>query len=133
MLLVKTFVAPAGDKGLGLFADEPIPKGSVWWKHDINFDKVLTEEELLDLPMVPYGIIKDRYAYLQRDGTWYLCVDDARFVNHSDNPNTDEVIDVDCSIFDIALKDIAIGEEITCDYRKLCGTCKDGLTFDNKE
>ena len=42
-----------------------------------------------------------------------LCSDDARFFNHSDEPNTGSI----SNDTDVALRDIQQGEELTCDYR----------------
>ena len=65
------------------------------------------------------------------DGVWYLCTVDARFVNHSYNPNTQQISEDNQDW--IATMDIASGEEITSDYRSFCLDCRNGLGFDNKE
>lgn len=50
---------------------------------------------------------------------YILCADNARFFNHSDNPNTHVVEDPeDEETADVASKDIQIGEELTVDYRE---------------
>jgi SET domain-containing protein len=47
-----------------------------------------------------------------------LCADNARFMNHADEPNTTRVhIDGAIEDDDIATRDIRVGEEMTCDYR----------------
>ena len=45
-----------------------------------------------------------------------LCFDDARFVNHSDTPNVATNYAQDPYGLDVALRDIAAGEELTMDY-----------------
>jgi hypothetical protein len=40
MLLVRTTLRPSGVHGLGLFADEFIPKGFVIWRFDGHVDSV---------------------------------------------------------------------------------------------
>lgn len=45
MLIVKTHIGNAGNKGLGLFADETIKKGQVWWKCDNNFNRIVHKEQ----------------------------------------------------------------------------------------
>ena len=40
-----------------------------------------------------------------------MCIDDARFMNHSADPNTHEK-----GQSSIASRDIAAGEELTCNY-----------------
>jgi hypothetical protein len=47
------------------------------------------------------------------DGTYVLCSDNAKFMNHSDEPNVDSGGVTE----DVALRDIQPGEELTCDYR----------------
>ena len=47
--------------------------------------------------------------------------DDARFLNHDDEPNTDNSGPVT-----LAARDIAAGEEITCDYLVCCLEERDG-------
>ena len=55
-----------------------------------------------------------RYGYQPSEEPVYIvCGDNARFMNHSDTPNCDDVDDLT-----IALVDIAEGDEITCDYAR---------------
>jgi hypothetical protein len=51
-----------------------------------------------------------------------LCCDDARFIDHSDSPNAGVDTDRDEYGVDIALRDIASGEELTVDYQLLEGS-----------
>lgn len=58
------------------------------------------------------------YAYISKGhahGMLVLCCDNERFVNHSENPNSITVGDTS-----IAARDIAVGEEITENYRDFC-------------
>jgi uncharacterized protein len=118
MLLVKTILAPSKIEGLGLFAAQSIPKGSVVWKFIPGVDVLLEASEIEKLPLITQDICR-RYAYLDFTSNKYvLCGDDARFVNHSEDPNTAGVYpDGEPFGLDIALRDIPVGEEITCDYR----------------
>jgi hypothetical protein len=57
------------------------------------------------------------YGYLDRNvQRIILCFDDARFVNHSDSPNVATDYALDAYGVDVALRDIARGEELTMDY-----------------
>src|SRR5689334_1936437 len=56
-------------------------------------------------------------------GRLILSCDHAKFLNHSDDPNTSEV-----PFGSIASRPIAVGDEITCDYRAFC---TDGKGFDD--
>lgn len=113
MLLVKTIVQPSAIAGLGLFAAEPITAGQVWWRFDPRIDRAFTQDEYAQFPLHTQEWLKT-YAYLQY-GHWVLCSDQAMFVNHSEAPNS-----VTAGDESIALRDIAIGEEIVENYREFC-------------
>jgi SET domain-containing protein len=134
MLTVRTYLATAGEKGIGLYAAEFIPKGTIWWKDDWSFNRVFSVEQIKNASEIIQNFML-HYASLKSNGTWYLYIDNARFVNHSDNPNTIQVNGGSREIEGdwITLRDIAVGEEITSDYNLFCETCKDGLVFQNKE
>jgi uncharacterized protein len=127
MTIVKTRLKETKDKGIGLFADEFIPKNSLWWVEDTRFDKIISKAEYENANLLQKEFY-DTYIFIKRDGTIYLCVDNARFINHSNNPNTDNIGD-DCFV----TRDIHPGEELTCDYRTICETCVNKLGFENKE
>ncbi|MGO9546249.1 MAG: SET domain-containing protein [Rhodomicrobium sp.] len=118
MLVVNTILAPSKIEGLGLFAGQYIPKGTVVWKFVPGVDALLDASEIESLPEVTRDICR-RYAYLDHTHKKYvLCGDDARFENHSENPNTAGVYpEGEPFGIDVATRDIQEGEEITCDYR----------------
>jgi len=113
MLLVSTYVAASEIEGVGVFAAAPIAKGTQVWRLNPDFDRLVPADSYDDLPDVMKELI-DRYAYPSPDKPGYLVyeVDNGRFMNHSDTPNAD------FSEYGggFAIKDIAAGEEITCDY-----------------
>ena len=113
MLLVKTYVAPSAVHGLGLFAAEPIARGACIWRFDPRIDRLYGASEREGAPE-PLRSFLAIYAYPERVGssTYVLDGDNARFMNHSREPNTD------CEIDTIATRDIAAGEELLCDYRQ---------------
>ena len=116
MLLISTYVAPSPIDGLGVFACEPVPCGSLIWSLNPKFDIFVTEGEIGSLP--PHmEIFMDRYGYPhpKRPGCHVLEADNGRFMNHSLTPNTD------FRVFErgYALADIAKGDEITCNYHEL--------------
>ncbi len=117
MLLVKTRLAPSTIHGIGLFADEFIPKGTEVWKFVPGFDLALSVDEVESLPEMAKAWI-EQYGYLDLNlRRWIVCIDDARFFNHSQDPNTEEGAPDDPFGVDVASRDIKAGEEITCDYR----------------
>jgi uncharacterized protein len=112
MLLVRTYLAPSPIDGIGLFAAERIVKGTVIWTFDSRIDRLFGLEERECLPELLRAFLRV-YSYPQYPGAseFVLDGDHARFMNHSKVPNT-------CSIgLDTkALADIAVGEELLCDY-----------------
>lgn len=96
--------------GLGVFATELIPAGTITWALD-PLDRRVTATELEALsPSLQRTL--ERYGYLDADGTYILCWDFARFINHSCDPNTlSPGIDIE-----IAVRDIHPGEQLTGDY-----------------
>jgi SET domain-containing protein len=62
----------------------------------------------------PLKELLDRYAYPSPDRPGFMVyeVDNGRFMNHSGDPNTDFSQYGGAT----AIRDIAAGEEITCDY-----------------
>ena len=119
MLLVRTKLAVSLIHGLGLFADQDIPAGTEVWRFMKGFDLEKTKAEFAQLPTAAQYCIARHYGYLDYHLDKYIFpTDDARFINHSDEPNIAPDYELDPYGVDISLKDISIGEEITTDYRK---------------
>ncbi len=118
--------------GFGVFASAPIPRGTVVWVHDA-LDQILDAARIATLPDVLRRHV-ERYAYVNADGHRVLCWDHGRYMNHSCEPSTTSI----GTLLEIARRDIAIGEELTCEYgldyvteafECRCGapTCRGGL------
>lgn len=119
MLKVPVELKESPGKGLGIFATELIPKGKRIWKED-SIDTRFQEEGLT--PQEEKFI--EKYAFYE-NGSWVLCADEAKYMNHSDTPNTYDNI-----AGTWALEDIKPGEEITCNYYEICEFVKEhGLGF----
>jgi len=117
MMIVKTSLKPSLIAGIGLFADEFIPSGTVVWKFIPPFDLIVTDEQIELLPPPSRDRIKELVYPHRFKGLSVLCGDDARFFNHSETPNTiDSYVEEEMEST-IANKDINIGEEITCYYK----------------
>jgi SET domain-containing protein len=114
MLTVKTRVHLSPIEGLGLFANEIIRAGQIIWEFHPIFDTTYSQEEFERLPGAAKPHIRKYSYFCPEKQKWILCGDDARFMNHSDTPNTFE----EPGNRTIAVRDIAIGEELTCDYRQ---------------
>jgi len=118
MLMVKTRLGLSDIAGIGLFAAEDIPKGTVTWRFMPAYDRLLTEADIDMLPEPARSNILDHVYLDAASGQFVLCADNARFMNHADNPNTAGVHESgSIEGFDVATRDIAAGEELTCDYR----------------
>ena len=117
MLRVKTKLAESKIEGAGtgLFADEFIPKDTIIWEFVPNLDVSYTEEEFQNMTGLDKEFLtKYCFKYL---GNYYLCVDNARFFNHSDTPNCYSSDFNENSLgYTRALRDIQKGEEMTDDY-----------------
>ena len=96
--------------GFGVFATRKIPRGTITWALD-KFDQVLSPDAKESLDPIHLEIV-DKYSYKNRKGEYVLCWDFGRYVNHSFNSN--------CLStgyeFEIAIRDIEAGEELTNDY-----------------
>jgi len=118
MLMVKTRLGLSDIAGIGLFADQDIPKGTVTWRFMRDFDQLLTKKKIDSLPEPARSKLLDHVYLNEADGFFVLCADNARFMNHADEPNTAGVHEPGAiEGYDIAIRDIRAGEEMTCDYR----------------
>jgi len=116
MLCVRTKTGMSPIHGIGLFADEPIAKGTVIWKFLPGFDLALTPEQILSFPKL-VQIYLYKYTYKDiKTKEYYFCSDDAKYFNHSESPNTYNGETKESEEATIAARDIAIGEELTADY-----------------
>jgi hypothetical protein len=105
--------------GYGVFATRPIPRGTITWARDA-FDQVFTPAEVASLGSL-HARILHKYGYQDGRGDTILCWDHGRYVNHSCaatclSPGFD---------FEIAMRDIPTGCEMTDDY----GTLSPGEAF----
>ena len=122
MLLVPTRLGVSPIEGIGLVATSPIAKGAVTWRFMPGFDQLFTRAQIDSLPE-PARAELMRYVYLHKDSDRYVfCLDNARFMNHTAEPNTRGVYSPgEIYGYDVATRDIAAGEELTCDYREFDG------------
>ncbi len=112
MLLVNARVGISNIHGLGLIAQEFIPKGTRIWQFQPGFDLMIGEAELSELSLTAQQQVR-HYAFFDPVRRSYvLSGDDDRFTNHSDNSNTLEQGGYDS----YAIRDIQPGEEITWNY-----------------
>lgn len=99
--------------GYGVFATQFIPRGTITWALD-KLDQVLPPEKVAALPPI-YQENLERYSYIDPSGNYVLCWDLGRYMNHSCNPQSRGI----GYVFELAVRDIHPGEELTCDYAQL--------------
>lgn len=96
--------------GHGVVATKDIPKGTITWVQD-KLDREFTSPQVQSLGET-YHEILDKYCFRNQHGQWILCWDHARFVNHSFKSNCLTT----AYNFEVAIRDIRAGEELTDDY-----------------
>ncbi len=119
------FVRP--EIGVGVFATRFIPRGTITWVPD-QLDSRFTPAQFTAMPRLMQEYV-DRYSFVDSTGSYVLCWDHARYMNHNCRPNVRGLGE----LVDIAVRDIHPGEELTCEYagfnlasslRCMCGeTC----------
>jgi hypothetical protein len=96
--------------GYGVVATKFIPKGTITWALD-KLDRIFTPNDVKALDPL-YQDVLYKYTYRNPEGNHVLCWDNARFVNHSSKSNCLTT----AYDFEIAIRDIHPGEELTDDY-----------------
>ncbi len=99
--------------GYGVFATRRIPRGTITWVRD-PLDQTFAPTQIAALPPMVQQVL-GKYGFVDPRGDVVLCWDHGRYVNHS------------CSAtclspghqFEIAVRDIEEGEELTDDYATL--------------
>jgi hypothetical protein len=96
--------------GYGVVATDFIPAGTITWALD-TFDQVFSQKDFEKMDHIHQHVI-ETYSFRNRNGNYVLCWDNGRFVNHSFKSN--------CLTtaygFEIAIRDINIGTQLTDDY-----------------
>lgn len=115
MLHPATRIAHINDSlGLGVVATERIPAGTITWVDDA-LEIRLSQQQVSRLHPLHLRLF-EHFAYSDPDGRVTLNWDHARFVNHSCEPS--------CLSgpykFEVAVRDIEPGEQLTDDYAALC-------------
>jgi hypothetical protein len=100
----------SNEVGYGVVATQFLPAGTITWVLD-ELDREFTPEQFEKMPPV-YQDILDTYTFRNNLGNRVLCWDNGRFVNHSFNSNCLTT----AYDFEIAIRDIHPGEQLTDDY-----------------
>lgn len=124
-MLIPTRLGPSPIHGLGLFTEEPVAAGTPMWRFDPRIDRIIAPGDavLTDYPSIA-RMAESHGCVIDEEGSVLLLGDDSRFVNHADEPVMGRAESDDWRVFR-ALRDIAAGEELTCNYEDICGTVRD--------
>jgi len=98
------------DVGYGVVATKLIPAGTIVWVHDA-LDREFVPDEIEAMAPALRSVVEN-YTYRNSKGNYVLCWDHGRYVNHSFHANC-------CATpydFEIAIRDIEQGEQLTDDY-----------------
>lgn len=96
--------------GYGVVATRLIPKGTITWVLDC-LDREFTPDQVESMEPI-YRDILGTYTFRNNLGNHVLCWDNGRYVNHSFNSNCMST----AYDFEIAVRDIKLGEQLTDDY-----------------
>lgn len=96
--------------GNGLVATKLIPKGTITWVLD-PLDRIFSPEEYNKMTPI-YQEVLETYTFRSNSGQLVLCWDNGKYVNHSFKSNCLTT----AYDFEIAIKDILPGEQLTDDY-----------------
>lgn len=115
MLTVDHCVKPSAIHGLGVFIMEAVTAGTIVWRYDPMFDTELSADTVARFPREVAEVVYHHAEYLPEHQIFRLGNDADIFMNHSNGPS---LIDLGDEM--IASQDLNVGDELTCDYRKVC-------------
>ena len=99
--------------GYGVVATQLIPRGTITWVRD-EFDQAFSPLHIESIAPI-YRDLTSKYCFVDAKGDHILCWDLARYVNHSCEPSCRSA----GYDFELAVRDIRSGEELTDDYGSL--------------
>ena len=115
MLIIATTLRPSPVHGLGVFTTQPVRAGTVVSRFLPPFDIQYPAVLLPALSDAERAYLRN-FAYRSRyTGLYILTGDHDRYMNHSDTPNVG--MNPNGNTENLALRDLAADEELTCDYR----------------
>ena len=110
-------------EGFGIFAKVFIPKGTIWWRAAPNDILLIKREQFLTFEDSKHSPLIESlrhcillYSFYNKDyDALVFCLDNARYVNHSYTPNSENEPGEN-HFSSISLRDINPGEELLEDY-----------------
>ncbi len=83
MLLIKTKIGQSKIHGIGLFADQFIPRGTKVWKFEPGFDFIFSSDQFKKLPDIAQRYVLRHGYHNPKTDNYILGSDNDRFFNHS--------------------------------------------------
>lgn len=114
MFIVPVYVAKSNIAGLGLFARREILRGEKIWEFNEKLDIQFTPSEWEALQPTIRELLSEHSWQSYENGTIYYEATAGKYINHSDDPNTDFTTEG----IGFASRAIQADEEITSDYRE---------------
>lgn len=114
MFHIRTYVDKSAIHGIGVFAGEDIPDGTLVWEFHPLIDRLITEAEIHTLPLPVQEMVRKHAEFVESEAAFILSGDNDRFMNHSATPN---IRDEGERMFSNTT--IPKGTELTCDYRQV--------------
>ena len=116
MLIVNTYLDKSKIHGVGVFANQFIKEKTLISKIIPGLDCIIEQIDLKNLnPSIQKHFNNHAYNYDLDSNLLVLELGNTNYINHSDNPNIDNE--------GYTLKDINIGEELTCNYKLFDSSC----------
>ncbi len=100
----------SNEVGFGVVATQFIPKGTITWVMD-KLDREFSQIDFEKMDPI-YQDILETYTFRNNKGNFVLCWDNGKFINHSFNANCLTT----AYDFEISIRDIHAGEQLTDDY-----------------
>ncbi len=120
MLKVKTYLDRSRLHGIGLFSGEKIKANQEVWSFQPLVDLVVEpcQWQAMETELAAHSFSQVRQLAYKEDGRYYLCIDNAQFMNHcSAGYNVANLKEGNTMV---ALRDIEEGEELVCNYFEFC-------------
>jgi SET domain-containing protein len=117
MLLIKAIVKPSPIHGLGLFADEPIAKGTRIWQFSPGLDLEIGPANFDAFDQRERAFVLFYGFKSKKTGQYHLSFDNVRFINHAEQGNV--AVDRSGNGIEyplVAARDIQPGEELVQNY-----------------
>ena len=116
MLTVPTYLDRSSLHGIGIFSSSFLTEGMLVWEYHSRVDLTFKPDQWIDLGrgLSPCSFDNLRFHSYKEKGCLVLCLDNARFMNHSGSKANVRQDNEKDRMF--ASRDVEPGEELLCNY-----------------